>query len=41
MKESSDPQLQEIYDRHGGPDAEEQAMFAEMKVSMEDFFGYS
>ena len=38
MTESSDPQLQEIYDRHGGPDAEEQAMFAEMKVSMEDFF---
>ena len=38
MTESSDPQLQEIYDRHGGPDAEEQAMFAEMKASMEDFF---
>ena len=38
MAESSDPQLQEIYDRHGGPDAEEQAMFAEMKASMEDFF---
>ena len=38
MMESSDPQLQEIYDRHGGPDAEEQAMFAEMKASMEDFF---
>ena len=37
MTESSDPQLQEIYDRHGGPDAEEQAMFAEMKASMEDF----
>jgi len=38
MTESSDPQLQEIYDRHGGPDAEEQAMFAEMKASMADFF---
>lgn len=38
MTESSDPQLQEIHDRHGGPDAEEQAMFAEMKASMEDFF---
>ncbi|MCR2830692.1 J domain-containing protein [Acidithiobacillus ferrooxidans] len=38
MKESSDSQLQEIYDRHGGPDAEEQAMFAEMKASMEGFF---
>ena len=38
MMESSDPQLQEMYDRHGGPDAEEQAMFAEMKASMEDFF---
>jgi len=38
MTESSDPQLQEIYDRHGGSDAEEQAMFAEMKASTEDFF---
>ena len=38
MAESSDPQLQEIYDRHSGPDAEERAMFAEMKAAMEDFF---
>ena len=28
-------------DRHGSPDAEEQAMFAAMKASMEDFFNLS
>ena len=39
MAESPDPQLQEIYSRHGGSEEERRARFAEMKAAMADFFG--